>query len=108
MQGAEGDLRESADYLRNVIREARPDLLHLSQFCYGAMDVKQPKIVVAHSDVLSWNQAVHGGASEWAMGEVVSRSGAEGTGRREPAWLRRRAGCCNRLKRAMASPGSRG
>ncbi|MGC2209315.1 MAG: glycosyltransferase family 4 protein [Candidatus Korobacteraceae bacterium] len=64
MQDAERDLRESARYLREVIRDARPDLLHLSQFCYGEMDVNQdvtqPKIVVAHSDVLSWRQAVHG------------------------------------------------
>jgi glycogen synthase len=60
MQDAQRDLRESARTLREVIRDARPDLLHLSQFCYGEMDVTQPKIVVAHSDVLSWNRAVHG------------------------------------------------
>ena len=75
MQGAEVDLRESARYLRNVIRDARPDLLHLSQYCYGAKDVRQPKIVVAHSDVLSWNQAVHGGLpsgpwEKWYRGVV--------------------------------------
>jgi glycosyltransferase involved in cell wall biosynthesis len=60
MQDAERDLRESVQYLGEVIRDARPDLLHLSQFCYGAMKTTQPRIVVAHSDVLSWNQAVHG------------------------------------------------
>jgi glycogen(starch) synthase len=60
MQDAPRDLRESARYLRNVIGDSKPDLLHLSQYCYGAMDLTLPKIVVAHSDVLSWNQAVHG------------------------------------------------
>ena len=37
-----------------------PDLLHFSQYCYGSLDVDMPKIVVAHSDVVSWWQAVHG------------------------------------------------
>jgi glycosyltransferase involved in cell wall biosynthesis len=75
MQDAERDLRESARYLRNVIRDAKPDLLHLSQFCYGAMDVMLPKVVVAHSDVVSWNLAVRGEQpsgqwAEWYRGVV--------------------------------------
>jgi len=40
--GADWDLEESASYLRGIIREAQPDVLHLSQFCYGALDVPQP------------------------------------------------------------------
>ncbi len=44
--------------LLNICREFRPDLLLLSQFCYGALPVDTPKIIVAHSDVLSWAEAV--------------------------------------------------
>ena len=34
-----------------------PDVLHLSQFCFAALPVKLPKIITAHSDVLSWSTA---------------------------------------------------
>lgn len=36
----------------------KPDALLLSQFCHGALPVDLPKIVIAHSDVLSWAAAV--------------------------------------------------
>lgn len=60
MQDSAEDIAASSDYLLNVIRETEPDVLHLNQFCYGALDVDIPKIVVAHSDVVSWWVAVHG------------------------------------------------
>jgi glycogen synthase len=75
MQDAQRDLGESARYLCNVIRDSKPDLLHLSQFCYGVLHVNLPKIVVAHSDVVSWHWAVHGAPpsgrwAEWYRGVV--------------------------------------
>lgn len=60
MQDSAEDVAASSDYLLSVIRETRPDVLHLNQYCYGALDVDLPKIVVAHSDVVSWWVAVHG------------------------------------------------
>ena len=42
----------------------QPDILQTSQFCFGALPVSIPKIVVAHSDVLSWHRAVRGSAPE--------------------------------------------
>ena len=60
MQDSAEDIAASSEYLLNVIRETSPDVLHLNQFCYGALDVDIPKIVVAHSDVVSWWVAVHG------------------------------------------------
>jgi len=60
MQDASADLADSMSYLRAVIDERDPDLLHLSQYCYGALAVEQPKLVVAHSDVMSWSKAVRG------------------------------------------------
>ena len=38
----------------------RPDVLHLNQFCYGALPTYIPKLVVAHSDVISWSQVCRG------------------------------------------------
>lgn len=60
MQEAPSDVDASMEYLRSVIDEVKPDLLHLNQFCYGALEVAVPKLVVAHSDVVSWWRAVKG------------------------------------------------
>jgi glycogen synthase len=60
MQVAERDLEESMRYLELVIAEVEPDVLHFSQYCYGELDSKIPKVVVAHSDIVSWWVAVHG------------------------------------------------
>src|SRR5262249_38112614 len=49
----------SAEYLRSVIADVRPDLLHFNQFHYGTLETPLPKIVVAHGDVVSWWLAVH-------------------------------------------------
>lgn len=59
MQDSEADLEASSQYLCQVIEEIQPDLLHLSQFYYGALPCEMPRVVVAHSDVLSWWSAVH-------------------------------------------------
>jgi glycogen synthase len=59
MQESEADMEASSVYLRQVVDEVRPDLLHLSQFYYGALTCDVPRLVVAHSDVLSWWSAVH-------------------------------------------------
>jgi glycosyltransferase involved in cell wall biosynthesis len=60
MQDAEADIQASSEYLRSIVSEVRPDVLHLNQYCYGALPTDIPKIVVAHSDVVSWWVAVHG------------------------------------------------
>jgi glycogen synthase len=68
MQDAQSDLEESAEFLRALIAEVQPDLLHFNQFFYGAIDCDLPRLVVAHSDVVSWWVAVHGvepPASDW-------------------------------------------
>ena len=59
MQNSEAGISESEKYLERLITEVKPDLLHLSQFCYGALACGIPKIVAAHSDVRSWWRSVH-------------------------------------------------
>jgi glycogen synthase len=34
-----------------------PDVVHCNQFCYGALQMDVPRLVTAHSDVLSWAKA---------------------------------------------------
>ncbi len=60
MQESEEDLHASAEYLKGIIAEVKPDLLHFSQYFYGSLECDLPRIVVAHSDVVSWWMAVHG------------------------------------------------
>lgn len=60
MQDAEDDLKMSGEFLLDVIAETQPDLLHFSQYYYGALKTDRPKVVVAHSDVCSWWVGVHG------------------------------------------------
>lgn len=82
MQDAAADIQASSDYLMSIIHETEPDVVHSNQFCYGALNVDVPKIVAAHSDVISWWNAVYGEdppRSDWSCWyrETVSR-GLEG------------------------------
>jgi glycogen synthase len=47
---------EAAPLLAQIARQFQPDLLHSNQFCFGALELPIPKVVTAHSDVLSWAQ----------------------------------------------------
>ena len=59
MQEAEQDLPDSSDFLVQLVRELRPDVLHLNHFCYGNLPVDIPKVVMAQGDLITWTQAVH-------------------------------------------------
>src|ERR1700689_488003 len=59
MQEAEDDLAESSAFLAALVRELRPDVLHLNQFCYGNLAVDVPRVVMAHGDLITWKHAVH-------------------------------------------------
>jgi glycogen synthase len=78
MQDCGEDVSHSAQYLRSVIDERKPDLLHLSQYCFGSMEVALPKIVVAHSDVMSWSQTVRGMQPRDAWAQWYRRTVAKG------------------------------
>lgn len=59
MHEAEQDLSESSDFLVSLIRELKPDVLHLNHFCYGNLPVDVPRVVMAHGDLITWSRAVH-------------------------------------------------
>ena len=52
------------ELLLQVAREFCPDLLHSSQFCWGDLPLQLPRVVTAHSDVLSWADACSAEALE--------------------------------------------
>jgi glycogen(starch) synthase len=43
--------------LQRVADEFCPDLLHSNQFCFGRLPIRIPRLITAHSDVLSWGAA---------------------------------------------------
>ncbi len=51
--GAE-DVAEGLRRVARLAEEWRPDLIHSNQFCFGLLSTPIPRVVVAHSDVLSW------------------------------------------------------
>lgn len=60
MQDSVGDIAAASDYLRDVVREVSPDVLHVNQYAFGELDTVIPKVVTAHSDVVSWWATVYG------------------------------------------------
>ncbi|MGH9530115.1 MAG: glycosyltransferase family 4 protein [Terriglobales bacterium] len=60
MQEGQDGFKDSSAYLTALVRERKPDLLHLNHPCYGCLPVGTPRIVVAHGDLINWWKAVHG------------------------------------------------
>jgi glycogen(starch) synthase len=60
MQDPWDDVERAGEWLLQLEHECQPDLVHLNQFAFGALPFAAPTLVVAHSCVLSWWQAVKG------------------------------------------------
>jgi glycosyltransferase involved in cell wall biosynthesis len=60
MDDAPQDLRESSEFLASLVREVKPDLLQLHQFCHADLAVNVPRVITAHGDLLTWSLAVQG------------------------------------------------
>jgi glycosyltransferase involved in cell wall biosynthesis len=54
------DVLAAGEWLLRLEEEERPEVVHLCSYAHGALPFQAPKVVVAHSDVLSWWRAVHG------------------------------------------------
>jgi glycogen synthase len=50
----------AGEWLLALEHEERPDVVHLCSYSHGALPFAAPKVLVAHSCVLSWWRAVHG------------------------------------------------
>lgn len=57
MENNEFVLTQGAGVLHHVARDFSPDILHSSQFCYGALTLNVPKVITAHTDLFSWLEA---------------------------------------------------
>ncbi|GLC24304.1 glycosyltransferase family 4 protein [Roseisolibacter agri] len=54
------DVARAGDWLLELERTLRPDVVHLNGYAHGALPWRAPALVVAHSCVRSWWRAVHG------------------------------------------------
>jgi glycogen(starch) synthase len=54
------DLAEAGEWLLNLAHRWRPDLIHLNDYPHGDLPWPAPVLMVGHSCVLSWWQAVRG------------------------------------------------
>jgi glycogen synthase len=70
-------LARAGDWLLDLERRHRPDVVHLNGFAHAALPWQAPRVVVAHSCVLSWWRAVKGEAPP-AMWEGYARAVTEG------------------------------
>jgi glycogen synthase len=93
MDEAPRDLSESAHFLTALVRELRPDVLHLHQFCHGNLPVSSPRIVMAHGDIISWTRAVQGCAPrftrwlEWYRETIIRGIAAADAVVAPSAWM---------------------
>ncbi|MFY0528349.1 glycosyltransferase family 4 protein [Archangium gephyra] len=54
------DVRASGEWLLGLEARLAPDIIHLNGYCHGALPWRAPVLMVAHSCVLSWWEAVKG------------------------------------------------
>ena len=54
------DVARSGDWLIDLERRLHPDIVHLASYAHAARGFRAPTVVVAHSCVLSWWEAVFG------------------------------------------------
>jgi glycogen synthase len=68
MRDSWADVQTAGDWLLDLERELRPDVVHLNQYAFGSLPFRAPRLVVGHSCVYSWWHAVHGcdPPAEWA------------------------------------------
>jgi glycosyltransferase involved in cell wall biosynthesis len=73
------DVDAAGEWLRELEAQERPDVVHLNHYAHGGQ-FRAPTLVVGHSDVASWWQAVHGAEPppEWDRYRAVVRDGLAG------------------------------
>jgi glycogen synthase len=71
------DVEQAGDWLRSLAGEVQPDIVHLNDYSHGDLPWDAPVLMVGHSCVLSWWQAVHGEPApvEWGRYHDRVRSG---------------------------------
>jgi glycogen(starch) synthase len=74
-----GELEEAGEWLLDVRTTVEPDLVHLNGYVHATLPWETPVVVVAHSCVYSWFEAVRGRRPplEWEPYHAAVRRGLE-------------------------------
>jgi glycogen(starch) synthase len=80
MEDPWGDVEAAGQWLLTLEEKERPDVVHLCSYAHGNVPFTAPKVLVAHSDVLSWWRAVHNteAPAEWNRYREETSAGLEG------------------------------
>jgi glycogen(starch) synthase len=57
MKDNERTYERGEQVLLDVANRFDPDVLHMNQYCFGRLELPIPRVITAHSDVLSWADA---------------------------------------------------
>jgi glycosyltransferase involved in cell wall biosynthesis len=71
------DVARTSEWLLGVVARVRPDVVHLNEYAHAALPLDAPTLLVGHSCVFSWFEAVRRSAPPAAFdryGEVVRRA----------------------------------
>src|SRR4051795_11585710 len=74
------EVAAAGQWLLQLEEVERPDVVHLCSYAHGALPFQAPKVLVAHSNVLSWWRAVHGteAPAEWNRYREETSAGLAG------------------------------
>ncbi|MDQ2694610.1 MAG: glycosyltransferase family 4 protein [Pseudomonadota bacterium] len=79
MEDPWGDVQEAGPWLLDLVAQVRPAVVHLNDYVHGTLPWPAPVLMVGHSCVLSWWEAVRG---RQAPGDWLRYRGAVGRGLR--------------------------
>ena len=85
------EMEAAGTWLLELEERFRPDVIHLNGYSQAALPWRAPVLVVAHSCVLSWWQAVHGSPRRRSGRATRNTCGQESM---PPAWSSRRPPLC--------------
>jgi glycosyltransferase involved in cell wall biosynthesis len=77
------DVDRASDWLLSLASRLKPDLVHLNGYCHAALPWPAPTMVVCHSDVFAWWEAVKqepAPEAEWAEYKRRVRTGLQSAG----------------------------
>ena len=74
------DVRRAGDWLLHLANRLRPDIIHLNGYAHANLAWNCPTLLVGHSCVFSWWQAVHGAAppAQWQRYKSEVTNGLRG------------------------------
>ena len=83
MQASADDVDTTRTLTARLVRDLRPDILHVNQYAAARLDVDIPIVLTAHSDVLSWLKWTERGGRdgpvpmEWSRYATLVRQGMQ-------------------------------